>query len=90
MDRLHIDQLPTTISGPPSSMNRLQSIPVRYDNIQLVGGLDQVTPNLSLVPGVVRRALNFECSVLMVDILALPDMKDSMEEQDHRMQRMSH
>ena len=44
-------------------MNRLQTIPVRYDNVQLVGGLDQVTPNLSLIPGVVRRALNFECSI---------------------------
>ena len=44
-------------------MIRLQTAPVRYDNIQLVGGLDQVTPNLSLIPGVVRRALNFECSI---------------------------
>ena len=44
-------------------MIRMQSTPVRYDNVQLLGGLDQVTPNLSLVPGVVRRALNFECSI---------------------------
>ena len=44
-------------------MIRMQAAEVRYDNIQLVGGLDQVTPNLSLVPGVVRRALNFECSI---------------------------
>ena len=44
-------------------MIQITSIPVRYDNVQLVGGLDQVTPNLSLIPGVVRRALNFECSI---------------------------
>ena len=44
-------------------MIRMQAAEVRYDDIQLVGGLDQVTPNLSLVPGVVRRALNFECSI---------------------------
>ena len=31
-------------------MIRMQSTPVRYDNVQLLGGLDQVTPNLSLVP----------------------------------------
>jgi hypothetical protein len=36
---------------------------VRYDLIRLTGGLDQVTPTLSLKPGVVRRAANFECSV---------------------------
>lgn len=36
---------------------------VRYDTISLAGGLDQVTPTLSLPPGVVRRASNFECSV---------------------------
>lgn len=36
---------------------------VRYDLISLAGGLDQVTPTLSLNPGVVRRAANFECSV---------------------------
>ena len=44
-------------------MIRMKEAEVRYDDIQLVGGLDQVTPNLSLVPGVVRRALNFECSI---------------------------
>ena len=37
--------------------------PVKYDLIRLQGGLDQVTPTLSLKPGVVRRAANFECSV---------------------------
>lgn len=36
---------------------------VKYDLIRLNGGLDQVTPTLSLSPGVVRRAANFECSV---------------------------
>lgn len=36
---------------------------VNYELIQLGGGLDQVTPPLSLRPGVARRAANFECSV---------------------------
>ena len=36
---------------------------VLYDLIQLKGGLDQVTPTLSLPPGVVRRAANFEASI---------------------------
>ena len=36
---------------------------VRYELIRLVGGFDQVTPTLSLKPGVVRRAANFECSI---------------------------
>lgn len=36
---------------------------VRYDLIRLAGGLDQVTPTLSLKPGIVRRAANFECSI---------------------------
>jgi len=36
---------------------------VRYDLIRLAGGLDQVTPTLSLKPGVMRRASNFECSI---------------------------
>jgi hypothetical protein len=36
---------------------------VRYDQIRMVGGLDQITPTLSLPPGVVRRAANFECSL---------------------------
>jgi hypothetical protein len=41
----------------------LQAPPVRYDLIQLRGGLDQVTPTLSLRPGVVRRAANFEANI---------------------------
>jgi len=36
---------------------------VSYDLIRLGGGLDQVTPTLSLPPGVARRAANFECSI---------------------------
>lgn len=36
---------------------------VQYDLIRLSGGLDQVTPTLSLPPGVMRRAANFECSI---------------------------
>jgi len=36
---------------------------VRYDQIRMVGGLDQITPTLSLTSGVVRRAANFECSL---------------------------
>ena len=35
--------------------------PVKYERIALVGGMDQITPTLSLPPGVVRDALNFEC-----------------------------
>jgi len=41
----------------------LSTPPVRYDLIRLGGGLDQVTPTLSLPPGVSRRAANFECSI---------------------------
>ena len=41
----------------------LKTPPVQYDLIRLAGGLDQVTPTLSLKPGVARRAANFECSV---------------------------
>jgi hypothetical protein len=37
--------------------------PVQYDLIRLGGGLDQVTPTLSLPPGFARKAANFECSV---------------------------
>lgn len=36
---------------------------VRYDLIRLKGGLDQVTPTLSLPPGVARNSLNFEASI---------------------------
>lgn len=37
--------------------------PVNYELIRLAGGLDLVTPTLSLPPGVVRRAANFEASL---------------------------
>ena len=37
--------------------------PVNYELIRLTGGLDLVTPTLSLPPGVVRRAVNFESSL---------------------------
>ena len=40
-----------------------KAVPVKYDLIRLSGGLDQVTPTLSLPPGVARRAANFECSI---------------------------
>ena len=36
---------------------------VQYALIPLGGGLDQVTPTLSLKPGVARDAVNFEASV---------------------------
>ena len=35
---------------------------VLYDVVTLKGGLDQVTPTLSLKPGVARDAVNFECA----------------------------
>lgn len=41
----------------------LRTPPVSYDLIRLAGGFDQVTPTLSLPPGVARRAANFECSI---------------------------
>lgn len=41
----------------------LKTPPVSYDLIRLAGGLDQITPTLSLPPGVARRAANFECSI---------------------------
>ena len=37
--------------------------PVKYQLITLQGGLDLVTPTLSLPPGVARDALNFEISI---------------------------
>lgn len=42
---------------------QLTTPPVKYDLIRLKGGLDQVTPTLSLPPGIARRAANFECSI---------------------------
>lgn len=44
--------------------NRPVNLPkVNYELIRLGGGLDQVTPTLSLPPGFARRASNFECSI---------------------------
>ena len=37
--------------------------PVKYDTIALKGGMDQLTPTLSLATGHCRRANNFECSI---------------------------
>lgn len=36
---------------------------VSYEAVSLQGGWDQISPTLSLAPGVAREALNFECSV---------------------------
>lgn len=44
-------------------MNKIQTPVVKYDSFKLQGGLDLVTPTLSLPPGVARDALNFEVSV---------------------------
>lgn len=41
----------------------LKTPPVQYELIRLGGGLDQVTPTLSLPPGFARKAANFECNV---------------------------
>lgn len=41
----------------------LKTPPVKYDLARLQGGLDQVTPMLSLPPGVCRAASNFEHSI---------------------------
>lgn len=42
---------------------QVQMPKVNYDLINLAGGLDQVTPTLSLKAGYARRAANFECSI---------------------------
>ncbi len=42
----------------------MKAVPVQYDLITLAGGLDLVTPTLSLPSGVARDAVNFEVSVL--------------------------
>lgn len=44
-------------------MTPIKMPPVKYELIKLGGGLDQVTPTLSLPPGVARRASNFEASI---------------------------
>jgi len=44
-------------------MQQAQLPKVQYELITLGGGLDLVTPLLSLPPGVARTAVNFECSI---------------------------
>lgn len=44
-------------------MSMVKMPPVKYELIKLSGGLDQVTPTLSLPSGVARRAANFEASI---------------------------
>lgn len=44
-------------------MQQAQLPRVQYELIRLGGGLDLVTPTLSLPPGVARNATNFECSI---------------------------
>lgn len=42
---------------------RIRTAEVKYDAFKMEGGLDLVTPTLSLKPGVARSAVNFEVSV---------------------------
>lgn len=44
-------------------MIRIPMPRVDYELIRLGGGLDQITPTLSLPPGAVRRGANFECAL---------------------------
>lgn len=45
-------------------MSTMPAMPrVQYDLIRLQGGFDQVTPTLSLPPGFIRRAANFEAAI---------------------------
>ena len=41
----------------------MKGVPIAIDAIICKGGLDQITPTLSLASGAARQALNFECSV---------------------------
>jgi len=45
------------------SIGQIRWPAIQYSLIQMGGGLDLITPTLSLKPGVLREALNFECSV---------------------------
>lgn len=45
------------------SLGQIRWPAIQYSLIQMGGGLDLITPTLSLKPGVLREALNFECSV---------------------------
>ncbi|MES2942925.1 MAG: hypothetical protein V4772_08655 [Pseudomonadota bacterium] len=42
-------------------MSQIKMAPVQYDNIELRGGLDLITPTLSMKSGACRTSLNFEC-----------------------------
>jgi hypothetical protein len=44
-------------------MLKPQYAKIQYELIRLSGGLDQITPTLSLTPGVARDIVNFECSI---------------------------
>lgn len=44
-------------------MRPIRTPPVQYDVFKLQGGLDLVTPTLSLAPGVARDSINYEVSV---------------------------
>lgn len=44
-------------------MQQAQLPKVQYELIRIGGGLDQVTPTLTLPPGFARKAANFECNV---------------------------
>ena len=39
----------------------IKMVPVKYEQVALGGGLDQITPTLQMAPGVCRDARNFEC-----------------------------
>ena len=41
----------------------LQAAPIQYEQVVLKGGLDQITPTLSLPSGFVKDSVNFECAV---------------------------
>jgi len=43
---------------------QLKTPTVRYDTVNMQGGMDEVTPILQLPSGMVRDSLNFECSIL--------------------------
>ena len=46
-------------------MAKIPQMPaVQYDQIVMQGGMDEVTPMLTLPTGLVRSAMNFECSLL--------------------------
>ncbi len=44
-------------------MKQLPAVPIDTDYVKFGGGLDQITPALSILPGRVVDALNYECGV---------------------------